>query len=235
MPVTKRTRYEVLKRDNHTCRYCHATDTPLTIDHVTPTALGGTDEPNNLVAACRDCNSGKASTSPNAELVEDVREDALRHAELVRQAYEVLVERMGERDDYIEEFATAYTYQPLPDEWRNSIGRWFEMGVPIEILTDAADIACSKPEGQFRGSDRFRYMCGIVWNQVRTIDELAEKYRSIEGRFFSEEELTNKGIDDYMTGQRYAYRRMRSELTRADPLSIVVDRIDYPADAWEVA
>lgn len=39
MAVTKRTRFEVLRRDNYTCRYCHATDNPLTVDHVVPRAL----------------------------------------------------------------------------------------------------------------------------------------------------------------------------------------------------
>jgi 5-methylcytosine-specific restriction endonuclease McrA len=68
MTVSKRARYEVLRRDNHTCRYCggKAPDVALTVDHVTPVALGGTDGPGNLVAACRDCNAGKAASHPDA-------------------------------------------------------------------------------------------------------------------------------------------------------------------------
>lgn len=34
MAVSKRTRFEVFRRDDYTCRYCRATDNPLTIDHV---------------------------------------------------------------------------------------------------------------------------------------------------------------------------------------------------------
>lgn len=35
MPVSKRLRYEVLRRDSHTCRYCGgaAPDVKLTVDH----------------------------------------------------------------------------------------------------------------------------------------------------------------------------------------------------------
>lgn len=57
MAVSKRTRFEVLRRDNHTCRYCGqaAPDVKLTVDHVTPVALGGTDDPANLVTACAEC------------------------------------------------------------------------------------------------------------------------------------------------------------------------------------
>lgn len=64
MAVSKRLRYEILRRDNHTCRYCGASapDVPLRVDHVTPVALGGSDKPENLVTSCEPCNSGKSST-----------------------------------------------------------------------------------------------------------------------------------------------------------------------------
>lgn len=80
MAVSKRLRYEVLRRDNHTCRYCgrSAPHVPITVDHVVPVALGGTDTADNLVAACRDCNAGKAATNPDAPLIADVTEKALR-------------------------------------------------------------------------------------------------------------------------------------------------------------
>lgn len=54
-------RFEVLKRDRFTCRYCgrRAPDVTLEVDHVTPRAAHGSDELENLVAACFDCNRGK--------------------------------------------------------------------------------------------------------------------------------------------------------------------------------
>ena len=82
MAVSKRLRYEILRRDNHACRYCGATapDVKLNVDHVIPQALGGTDKPDNLVTACADCNSGKTSSMPNAMPVADVKQDAFRQA-----------------------------------------------------------------------------------------------------------------------------------------------------------
>lgn len=65
MPVTKRVRFEVLRRDNHTCHYCGARAPEVAIDHVVPVALGGSDNPENLVAACAPCNSGKSSATPD--------------------------------------------------------------------------------------------------------------------------------------------------------------------------
>ena len=91
MAVSKRLRYEVLRRDNHTCRYCGASapDVKLTVDHVTPVALGGSDEPTNLVTACAACNSGKTSSSPDAPLVEDVAQDALRWSKAMQKAAQI--------------------------------------------------------------------------------------------------------------------------------------------------
>ncbi|MEJ7724319.1 MAG: hypothetical protein WKF64_08445 [Ilumatobacteraceae bacterium] len=35
-PISRRLRFEILRRDGHTCRYCgaRAPDVPLTVDHV---------------------------------------------------------------------------------------------------------------------------------------------------------------------------------------------------------
>lgn len=68
MAVSKRLRYEILRRDSHTCRYCGATapGVPLRVDHIVPVALGGTDHPSNLVTSCEPCNSGKTSTLTEA-------------------------------------------------------------------------------------------------------------------------------------------------------------------------
>jgi hypothetical protein len=71
MPVSKRLRFEILRRDDFRCTYCGATplERQLHVDHVVPVTLGGTDISENLTTACAACNSGKSSTSPNEEVV----------------------------------------------------------------------------------------------------------------------------------------------------------------------
>lgn len=59
-PASRRRR-EVLERSGYACFYCRV---PLTVDafhveHQQPRALGGTDDPLNLVAACSACNLAK--------------------------------------------------------------------------------------------------------------------------------------------------------------------------------
>ena len=59
--ISSSVRFKVFKRDNFKCRYCgrSSDEVELTIDHVIPKFEGGTDAMFNLVACCRDCNSGK--------------------------------------------------------------------------------------------------------------------------------------------------------------------------------
>lgn len=88
MAVSQRLRYEILRRDNHACRYCGATapGVKLNVDHVIPTSLGGSDKPDNLVSACAECNGGKTSSMPNAMTVQDVSQDAFRQAAELKPA-----------------------------------------------------------------------------------------------------------------------------------------------------
>lgn len=53
----------VYDRDGRACRYCGSAEAP-TIDHVRPRCQGGGDGPDNLVVACRSCNSRKGGRTP---------------------------------------------------------------------------------------------------------------------------------------------------------------------------
>ena len=55
-------RVQVLIRDDHACRYC---DEPAThVDHIIPRCQGGTDDFDNLAAACQHCNLSKGGRTP---------------------------------------------------------------------------------------------------------------------------------------------------------------------------
>ena len=173
MAVSKRTRFEVLRRDNHTCRYCRATDGPLTIDHVTPVALGGTDDPSNLVTACRDCNAGKASSSPDSALVADVSEDAVRWAAARAEAAEEFEQRQAVRDRRVRPFIKAWRSWDadqgcLPRDWKITVNGWIDAGVDIKRIVEAHDIAAS--HRHVKSQDVFAYMCGIVRNWLQELD-----------------------------------------------------------------
>lgn len=58
--IPAETRCEVYARDDHRCRHCGATEN-LSLDHIKPWSLGGSDEPDNLQTLCRSCNSRKGA------------------------------------------------------------------------------------------------------------------------------------------------------------------------------
>lgn len=183
MAVSKRTRYEVLRRDNFTCRYCRSSDNPLTVDHVTPTALGGGDDPSNLVAACKDCNAGKSSTSPDARTVADVNEDAVRWAKAIEAVARSRKCAKTKRNNYVKKFTAAWGIWhwggdreaiPMPSDWRATIWQFYELGLPIDEVEDAVTIACGND--RIRVDQTFRYFCGVCYRKLDEIHEGARQY-----------------------------------------------------------
>ena len=56
-------RHNIFKRDHHQCQYC-GSNRDLTLDHVLPKSRGGKTTWDNLVAACKHCNSKKGDSLP---------------------------------------------------------------------------------------------------------------------------------------------------------------------------
>lgn len=64
--ITKERRLALYIRDNFTCSYCGTVlkDAPaseLTLDHLTPRSEGGDNKSENLILACRSCNSARGA------------------------------------------------------------------------------------------------------------------------------------------------------------------------------
>jgi hypothetical protein len=180
--ISKRLRYEVLRRDNHTCRYCGGTapDVALTVDHVTPVALGGSDDPSNLVAACRDCNSGKSATPPGAPLVADVAQDALRWAQAMQAVAIAFEDQYHRRQDTYAEFEDAWvnwTYGdgkefPRDADCKQSVDNWLKLGMSMPLLVECIEIAMRKQIGP---DNRWRYFCGVTWNRLTDLQNAARR------------------------------------------------------------
>lgn len=59
-------RHNIFLRDNYTCAYClsQLSSEELSIDHIMPKSRGGKDTWENLVTACKKCNSKKGDRTP---------------------------------------------------------------------------------------------------------------------------------------------------------------------------
>ena len=58
----------IIARDGEGCRYCGEMDR-LTLDHILPKCLGGTNEISNLQFLCFTCNQAKGDTGAGRETV----------------------------------------------------------------------------------------------------------------------------------------------------------------------
>jgi len=181
--VSKRLRFEILRRDNHQCRYCgaRAPETPLTVDHVVPAALGGGDEPSNLVAACRDCNAGKSSIPADAAIIDNVAADALRWSRAIRIAADMRANDRSRRTELHAKFLAKWntwtytrgikTYNiDIPGGWEVSIDRFLDAGLELDDLIALVDIAMAA-----RTTDEWRYFCGCAWRRVTESQEAARE------------------------------------------------------------
>jgi hypothetical protein len=182
MAVSRRLRFEVLRRDGHTCRYCgaQAPDVVLTVDHVIPTTLGGGDEPSNLVTACSDCNAGKSSIAPGSPLVDDVKESALLWAQAISMAAEWRAIDRQVVEEFRAEFDQAWSVWkcdgeviPRSSDWQESVTRFVALGIYEEELLRLIGVAMGKKN--IASGDVWRYFCGCAWRAITDLQETARQ------------------------------------------------------------
>lgn len=179
MTVSRRLRYEILRRDGFTCRYCggSAPDATLTIDHVVPVALGGEDDPSNLVAACRECNAGKTSTSPNETTVEEVDATAMLFSAAMKKATEIHRSELLVIETGLEEFekewsqylqrSTGLPFTRSP-HWRSTLSNYLKAGLTQEDLVVLVRVAIES-----KADSRWNYFCGCCKRRIQERTDLA--------------------------------------------------------------
>lgn len=111
--ITKKTRFEVFKRDGFKCVYCGACapEAVLVVDHIDPVANGGANEIVNYATACQPCNAGKSDRKLDDNSV------------LQKQRRQIA--ELGERREQLE----------MMLEWRNGLKQ--EHDFSVEVVADA--------------------------------------------------------------------------------------------------
>lgn len=94
MAISKKTRFEVFKRDKFTCQYCGraAPEVVLEVDHIQPNSKGGDDDMLNLVTSCFDCNRGKRDRLLSDDTAIKRRKQQLDELQERREQLEMLME-----------------------------------------------------------------------------------------------------------------------------------------------
>lgn len=169
MPISKRKRFEIFKRDGFRCRYCSATAAagPLHVDHVIAVANGGVDDDANLVTACADCNLGKSAVPLDDVPLPGAQAQAIReHAEQVRDYLDAARELRAAKDELVQEvvnhwcesFGLEGMSRPLSRQCATYIER-----LGIEDVLYAVDVTAGA-HGVDSMYDRERYFSAVIRN-----------------------------------------------------------------------
>jgi hypothetical protein len=185
MAITKKIRFEVFKRDGFTCQYCgkHPPETTLEIDHIKPKSKNGSDDINNLITSCFDCNRGKSNIElkiiPNSL---NENKEILIEREKQYIEYHKLLAKINKRVNLeIEDICQVYySYFPgsTPTElFKKETIKKFIDKLNHFVVKDAMEISCSKLQNSKKqyinnrwvesGELALKYFCGICWNKTR--------------------------------------------------------------------
>ena len=100
--ISKKTRFEVFKRDSFTCQYCGrmAPDVILEVDHINPVANGGDNNIINLITSCIECNRGKGKRALNSKEELKKQQEILKELNKKREQLEMMLEWKKELEKF---------------------------------------------------------------------------------------------------------------------------------------
>lgn len=172
-PISKKTRFEVFKRDNFTCQYCSAKPpkVPLEIDHLLPVCKKGTNHIDNLITACFDCNRGKAGNELTSipKTVLEKSEGKKIALQQYKEYQKILALEKVQIDIDIDSvqyvYSTIFNGWEFTDKFRISVKK-FIVSLGVEIVIEAMETACNK---MYHEDKALSYFCGICWNKIREL------------------------------------------------------------------
>lgn len=173
MSITKKIRFEVFKRDGFQCAYCGKTPpgVMLELDHIEPRSRGGSDEINNLITSCLDCNRGKSNIRLDKappKLAENL--EVLKEKEAQLKAYNNLCEQVEKRKSFDAErindcFKKWFPDHELSERFKKTSLCRFLAALSRQEILDAMEIAGGKRHD--RADQAIKYFCGICWTKIR--------------------------------------------------------------------
>ena len=171
--ISKKTRFEVFKRDSFTCGYCGRTPPSVVLecDHIEPVALGGDNSEGNLITSCFDCNRGKAANDLKvapSTIAEKTRLRLEKEKQLIEYNHlrQSELDRI-EKDSWIVVSVLCGKDVDSYDRSKLTSIKSFLKKLPVVDVMEAGEIALStKPYSE---NQKFKYFCGICWNKINEV------------------------------------------------------------------
>lgn len=169
--ISKKVRFEIFKRDSFSCRYCGngtSVGSILNIDHVIPVSKGGTNDVENLVTACFECNSGKSNRSLKSLNISFKNFDFSDYKDQVKEFFEYINNKKDTLDKSIDLILENIgdPNQDFDNNQRQSI-KIFLNKIPLSELINYS-IASNVKMGSRSPYTKFKYLCGICHNVIKS-------------------------------------------------------------------
>lgn len=179
--LSKKTRFEVFKRDKFTCQYCgkSAPEVVLEIDHIKPVSKGGKNEMLNLVTSCFDCNRGKKNIELSDDSVVKRQERQIKELSERKEQLDMLLQwrsGLGELEnkciDAVVEIFENNTSWGVSEHGRKLIKKWLKE-FSLEEVLDATETAIEKYYTGTEDSWRLAFdkVSGICYTRKRQKDD----------------------------------------------------------------
>lgn len=170
--LTKKTRFEVFKRDGFTCQYCGSVppSVVLEVDHVTPVSKGGDNDIHNLTTSCFDCNRGKTDielhriSPPMSDYLAVLKAKEAQLKEYKKFISNIKRRKTREINKVSAIFEEEFTENQLTARFKKlSVGRFLDK-LPLHEVEDAMFNAVNRVDDPDGAAS---YFCGICWNKIR--------------------------------------------------------------------
>lgn len=170
--LSKKLRFEVFEQNNFTCQYCGRSpqnqSITLQVDHIISVKNGGTNDRNNLITSCWDCNIGKGKKTT---LLPNIPDKALE-LELVqdRLAQVIAINKYQEKINKAKAKVVKHQYKQIDDLTKNYIDSLknkiykiynkHENIVPMDVFCECLEITNNK--NIKLSEDYLKYFQGVL-------------------------------------------------------------------------
>ena len=173
MSISKKIRFEVFKRDAFKCAYCGKTppEVVIEVDHIQPRSRKGSDDINNLITACFDCNRGKKNI-PLKIIPSKINENLkiLKEKELQVKEYRKFIEKIQHRinkdiEDIAQIYREQYKGRDFSENFKKiSIKKFLEL-LPKYEVEDSLRQSINKIP--YDNNRVISYFCGVCWKKIK--------------------------------------------------------------------
>lgn len=171
-PIGNKLRFDIFKRDLFTCQYCGKTppNIVLEIDHIMPVSKGGTNNINNLLTSCFNCNRGKnkhelnqvpPTLENNILVLKEKKKQYSEYLKLTKFMQDAKEEQLRIIDNIYEQYFPEYE---LSGRFRDSSVTMFIEKLSLYVVSEAMRNACSRV---YNNNMAIKYFCGICWAKIR--------------------------------------------------------------------